>query len=97
MIIGMLQAEKRTKKTKTVSWSPKFAKAVSQKAFWKIALSLKMIHKQPSEKFMSWATDLGFSNINTLDVQTIKRELHTAQKLLREIEQQADSLCAEHL
>jgi hypothetical protein len=97
MIIGMLQAEKRTKKTKTVSWSPKFAKAVSQKAFWKIALSLKMIHKQPSEKFMSWATDLGFSNINTLDVQTIKRELRTAQKLLREIEQQADSLCAEHL
>jgi hypothetical protein len=35
MIIGMLQAKKHTKKIKTIVWSPKFAKAVSLKAFGK--------------------------------------------------------------
>jgi hypothetical protein len=51
MILGMLAAEQLTKKTKTVSWSPKFAKAISAKAFWKIGLSLKTTHTRPSTKF----------------------------------------------
>jgi hypothetical protein len=39
MVIGMRHAEKQTRKTKNVSWSPKFAQAVNLKTFWKIALS----------------------------------------------------------
>jgi exonuclease III len=41
MITGMLYAERQTRKIKTTAWSPKFAQAVSIKAFWKIALSQK--------------------------------------------------------
>jgi hypothetical protein len=56
-----------------------------------------MTHKYPSEKFTRWAEDLGISNIINVDVQTIKKELRAAQKLLNEIEQQADALRTEHL
>jgi hypothetical protein len=44
MVIGMQHAEKQTRKTKNVSWSPKFAQAINLKTFWKIALSLSMIN-----------------------------------------------------
>jgi hypothetical protein len=44
MTYGMISAEAKTKKTRTTSWSPVFAAAVGKKAFWKIALSLKITH-----------------------------------------------------
>jgi hypothetical protein len=40
MINGMLSVEIKTRKTNTTSWSPTFGKAVSAKAFWKIAMAL---------------------------------------------------------
>jgi hypothetical protein len=97
MIAGMLQAERQTKKTKLVAWSPTFAKAVSNKAFWKIAVSLKMTHKYPSDKFLRWAKDLGVPHIRSLDIQTLKKELRSAQKQLKDIENQAENLRTEHL
>jgi hypothetical protein len=97
MIAGMLQAKRQTKKTKLVAWSPMFAKAVSNKAFWKIAVSLKMTHKYPSDKFLRWAEDLGVPNIRSLDIQMLKKELRLAQKQLKDIKNQAENLRTEHL
>jgi hypothetical protein len=53
MIHGMLLAEKRTRKMNITSWSPIFGKAVAYKTFWKIALSLKINHKNPNEEFIN--------------------------------------------
>jgi hypothetical protein len=43
-INSMLAAEKQISKTNRRLWSPKLGAAVSKKAFWKIALSLRMTH-----------------------------------------------------
>jgi hypothetical protein len=97
MIIGMLHAETKTKKVKSTSWSPTFAKAVSCKAFWKIALSHKLLHRYPSHKLIQWAKDLGVDNFMTLDILTIKSKLREAQHELRKIEIKANELRENHL
>jgi hypothetical protein len=97
MIIGMLTAEQNTKKVKTTAWLPTFSNAVSIKEFLKIILSLKINHNKPSERVSTWAAALNIPDITAIDIQTIKKELWLAQKSLREIEQNADKLCSEHL
>jgi plasmid stabilization system protein ParE len=97
MTYGMISAEAKTNKTRTTSWSPAFAVAVGKKAFWKIALSLKITHRYPSEDFLRWAATMGVEDFNGLELHTIKQQLRQAQRELREIEQKADSLREEHL
>jgi hypothetical protein len=97
MIESMIIAETKTKKTKTTSWSPAFAQAVNKKSFWKIALSLKMTHKYPSDKFIEWAASLGITDFKQLDINTVKKQMRQAQKELREIEKKAATLREEHL
>jgi hypothetical protein len=92
----MLAAEKQTKKTTTTSWSPKFAKAIAAKAFWKIGLSLKMTHTHPSKKFEKWVAEMG-SEFKEIDIAGAKKELRTAQRELNKIERNADNLRNEHL
>jgi hypothetical protein len=97
MINGMLSAEIKTRKTNTTSWSPIFGKAVSAKAFWKIAMALKMTHKRPSDKYMQWAQQMGIEDFKVIDIITIKKNLRLAQKDVREIKLQADTLIENHL
>lgn len=97
MITGMLSAEIKTRKTNTTSWSPIFGKAVSTKAFWKIALSLKMTHTRPSDDYIQWAQQMGIMDFKGIDIVMIKKNLRLAQKRLREIESQADTLREQHL
>jgi hypothetical protein len=97
MIHGMLLAEQQTRKLKTTPWSPLFGKAVNKKSFWKTALSLKINCTRPNEEFVKWAESLGIENIRSTNIQTIKKNLRTAQKELYEIEKQADSLREAHL
>jgi hypothetical protein len=85
MIIGMLRAEAKTKKKHTTSWSPTFAKAVNQKSFWKIVLSLKLTHKLPSTDSQTWASSLGIEDIKHIDINTIKINLRQAQRQLKEM------------
>lgn len=61
-IEGMLYAENKTKKLKTTPWSPIFQNAISEKAFWKIALSLKMNHIYPSVDYLKWAEAKGIQD-----------------------------------
>jgi hypothetical protein len=97
MVAGMLLAESYTKKTKTTSWSPTFAEAINNKTFWKIAMSLKMNYRHPSQDFQNWAKTRGIPDIQSIELSTIKRNFRNAQKHLREIEKQADNLREEHL
>jgi hypothetical protein len=97
MIESMIIAETKTKKTKTTSWSPAFAQAVNKKSFWKIALSLKMTHKYPSDKFIEWAASLGITDFKQLDINTVKKQMRQAQKELRKIKKKAATLREEHL
>jgi hypothetical protein len=97
MIESMIIAETKTKKIKTTSWSPAFAQAVNKKSFWKIALSLKMMHKYPSDKFIDLALSLGITDFKQLDINAVKKQLRQAQKDLREIEKKAATLREEHL
>lgn len=97
MVQGMLSAEKKARKVKVVPWSPIFAKAVNSKAFWKIALQLKTMHRMPSEKFLAWAATLGISDFKSIDTNTVKKNLRKAQKEVRAIEQKANALREEHL
>jgi hypothetical protein len=96
-INGMLAAEKQASKVKNVAWSPKFGAAISKKAFWKIALSLRMTHTRPSEEFITWASSLGIEDFKSIDVNLIKKKLREAQRELRDIEKQANELREEHL
>jgi hypothetical protein len=96
-IIGMLSAEKKTRKIKTTPWSPTFGAAVSRKAFWKIALSLKLTHTRPSDEYITWSQALGIQDFKSLDIATIKKELRLAQKQLKEITNKATTLREEHL
>jgi hypothetical protein len=97
MIHGMLLAEKRTRKMNITSWSPIFGKAVAYKTFWKIALSLKINHKYPNEEFIRWAQSLGIQDIRSTEMATIKQNYLKAQKELREIEKNAETLRETHL
>jgi hypothetical protein len=96
-IIGMLAAEKKTCRTKMTAWSPKYSKAVENKAFWKIALSLKRNHTRPNDKFNKWAENLGILDIAKITITMIKQNLRQAQASLQEIKRQAVALREEHL
>jgi hypothetical protein len=96
-IDGMLAAEKRTKRTPNNPWSPTFGKAISTKAFWKIAYSLKMTHRMPSDSFLTWADSLGIADLKGLDMAHIKQKLREAQKRVKELTKKADELRQNHL
>jgi hypothetical protein len=56
------------------------------KAFWKIALSLKMAHTRPSYDYISWAKGMGIQDFKSLNITKIKKQLsRTSQKELRDI------------
>jgi hypothetical protein len=96
-IEGMLAAEKKLSKVRRQAWSPKFGAAISRKAFWKIALSLRMTHTRPSDEYITWAVSLGIADFKSIDVSTIKKKLREAQRELRDIEKKANELREEHL
>jgi hypothetical protein len=96
-INGMLAAEKQLLKVKNQAWSPKFGAAISKKAFWKIALSLRMNYTRPSDEFITWASALGIEDIKAINISIIKKNLREAQRELQEIEKQANKLRDEHL
>jgi hypothetical protein len=97
MVEGMLSAESKTKKVHTTSWSPIFAKAVSQKSFWKIALSIKINHRRASQEYLKWAREFGIDDFYAIDLQTIKKNFRESQKNLKEVENKADQLREDHL
>jgi hypothetical protein len=96
-IAGMLAAEKKTKKTNTTPWSPIFGAAVARKAFWKIGMSLKLMHKRPSDEYIRWAESLDVKDFKSLHINEVSRNLRAAQRNLREITKKADALREEHL
>jgi hypothetical protein len=96
-IEGMLYAENKTKKLKTTPWSPIFQNAISEKAFWKIALSLKMNHIYPSVDYLKWAEAKGIQDFKGLDITEVKINLRKAQKAVREVTKQAAQLREIHL
>jgi hypothetical protein len=96
-IIGMLAAEKKTCKIKLTAWSPKFSRAVEDKAFWKIALSLRRSYTRPNDKFYRWAMTRGIDDFAIIDTKTILKNLRTAQQNLRDIKRQANQLREAHL
>jgi hypothetical protein len=96
-INGMLVAEKQAAKVKNLAWSPKFGAAISKKAFWKIALSLRMMYTRPSDEFITWASSLGIEDFKSIDITFIKKKLREAQHELRAIEKQANELREDHL
>jgi hypothetical protein len=75
MVNGMLHAEKHTRKTNNTSWSPKYAKAVNLKTFWKIALSQRLTHTKPSEEFQQWSNMLDTNDYNMIEITEIKCRL----------------------
>jgi hypothetical protein len=78
LIKGVLHAEKITRRQKNTSWSPRFAKAVNNKSFWKITLSLKVNHWYPNENFRQWLTSMGI-DFAAIDLPLIKQNLQAAQ------------------
>lgn len=96
-IAGMLAAEAKTCKKKLFDWSPTFSRAVENKAFWKIVLSLRRNHLKPNQKITLWAESLGHNDIHRIPLNVAKNELRKAQKKLKEIKQRAFELREEHL
>jgi hypothetical protein len=96
-IIGMITAEKKTKKIRTMAWSPTFGAAISKKAFWKIALTLKMTHTRPSDAYIIWSKAMGIDDFKALNIESIKQQLRAAQRNLKELSKKADVLREEHL
>jgi hypothetical protein len=96
-ITGMLAAERKTCKEKRFAWSPKFSKAVENKAFWKIILSLRRYYSKPSQKIINWAKSRGINDIEGIPISTINSNLRAAQKELREIKENSAKLREEHL
>jgi hypothetical protein len=96
-IMGMLAAERKTCKQKTTAWSPAYSIAIENKAFWKIALSLRRTYLRPHEKFLAWARARNIEDYQAILTNTIIKELRTAQLQLREIKQKAASLREAHL
>jgi hypothetical protein len=89
-INGMLAAEIQISKVKRQAWSPRFGAAISKKAFWKIALSLKMTYTRPSDEYITWAKAIGIEDFKSIDITTIKSKLREAQRELRIIEKQTN-------
>jgi hypothetical protein len=96
-IIGMISAERKTCKEKRFAWSPKFSKAVENKAFWKIILSLRRNYSKPSKKITNWANSRGINDIEGISISTINSQLRLAQKELREIKENSTKLRELHL
>jgi hypothetical protein len=90
-------AEKKACMVKRTSWSPAFSKAVEEKAFWKIALSLRRTYIKLNDKFLAWASSRNIEDFAKIDTQTIICKLWKAQKGLREIKKRADQLREDHL
>jgi hypothetical protein len=97
LIQGVLHAEKLTQKIKNTPWSPRFAKAVNKKSFWKIALSLKLNHRYPNKNFIQWSKSMGIEDFNSIATSTVKSYLRAAQSELREVEKAASELREQHL
>jgi hypothetical protein len=93
----MLAAEKKTCRVKTTAWSPTYCNAVEEKAFWKIALSLRRTYIKPNDKFLLWAVSRNISDFAAIDTQTIKSKLRAAQIALRDIKKRAEQLREAHL
>jgi hypothetical protein len=93
----MITAEKKTCKQKTTPWSPAYSTAVENKAFWKIALSLRRTYTRPHEKFLQWARARNIDDFQSMTTQTIIQELRSAQNQLREIHKKAVALREAHL
>jgi hypothetical protein len=96
-IIGMIAAEKKTCKEKRFAWSPAFSKAIEEKGFWKIILSLKRNCSRPSQRIHTWAVSLGIQDITKLTVSEANCKLREAQKNLREIKSRAAEYRENHL
>jgi hypothetical protein len=84
-IIGMLSAEKKTCKEKRFAWSPTYSKAVEEKEFWKIALSLKRNHSRPNDRIRKWAEKFEIYDLTSMSTSDINVKLRVAQNNLREI------------
>jgi hypothetical protein len=95
-ILGMTAAEKKTCKQKTTAWSPAYSNAIENKAFWKIALSLRRAYTRPHEKFLQWARARSIEVFQAVPSQTIIKELRLAQTKLREIKNKAAELRETH-
>jgi hypothetical protein len=67
----MLSAEQKTCKIKTTAWSPTYSKAIKDKAFWKIILSLRRNYIKPHDKFLQWAASRNIMDFAGLDTHTI--------------------------
>jgi hypothetical protein len=93
----MISAEKKTCKIKTTSWSPAYSKAVEDKAFWKIALSLRRTYTKPNPKFLAWAQNRQILDFSSISIEKIIQELRVAQSALREIKKKARLLREMHL
>jgi hypothetical protein len=89
--------KKKPFKIKTTSWSPTYCKAVEDKAFWKIALSLRRTYTKPNAKFLAWAQSRRIDDFPSIDTKTIISNLRSAQTALREIKKKANQLREEHL
>jgi hypothetical protein len=74
-----------------------FGNAISVKAFWKIAYSLKLTHRMPSDSFLKWAESMGVADFKDLNIGHIKRCLRDAQKRVRELTRKANELQQNHL
>jgi hypothetical protein len=96
-IAGMLATEKKTCKIKTIAWSPKYSKAVEDRAFLKIALSLRRTHVKPNSTFYQWASARGIDDFSAIDLKTMTKNLRIAQQNLCEIKKQANQLREDHL
>jgi hypothetical protein len=96
-ITGMISAEKKTCEIKTTAWSPAYSEAVENKAFWKIALSLRRTYTKPHPKFTAWARSQHIEDFSSIDMAMIIRELRAAQTTLREIKKKANQLRENHL
>jgi hypothetical protein len=93
----MIAAEKKICKEKRFAWSPAFSKAIEEKAFWKIILSLKRNCSRPSERIREWAKNLGIHDVTTITTSEANIRLREAQKKLREIKSKAAEYRENHL
>jgi hypothetical protein len=96
-IDGMLAPERKTCKIKQFTWSPKYSKAVEEKSFWKIALSIRKNHQKPNPKIIEWANSMGIQDIISIPINVINSKLRDAQKQLRDIKSKSAEIREEHL
>jgi hypothetical protein len=83
--------------SKQFAWSPKYSRAVEEKSFWKILLTLKRHHAKPNQKIILWAETMGINDIAAIQITWINTKLREAQQQLREIKEKATQLREAHL